>query len=98
MYGWGLRCRMGGGGGGERLILQGPVLTLYQLLQFGWRHQLQCSDAAMGGSRLHLDTLQYQIISDTLPVNYTVEPGYNDIGLHDISPIASYILWYQLTF
>jgi hypothetical protein len=26
----------------------------------------------------------------------TVEPGYNDIGLCDISPIASDILWYQL--
>jgi hypothetical protein len=26
----------------------------------------------------------------------TVEPGYNDIGLYDTSPIASDILWYQL--
>jgi hypothetical protein len=26
----------------------------------------------------------------------TVEPGYNDVVLHDISPIASYVLWYQL--
>jgi hypothetical protein len=26
----------------------------------------------------------------------TVEAGYNDIGLHDTSPIASDILWYQL--
>jgi hypothetical protein len=25
-----------------------------------------------------------------------VEPGYNDIGLYDTSPIASDILWYQL--
>jgi hypothetical protein len=27
----------------------------------------------------------------------TVEPGYNDIGLYDISSIASDILWDQLT-
>jgi hypothetical protein len=27
---------------------------------------------------------------------YTVEPGYNDIGLYDTSPIASDILLYQL--
>jgi hypothetical protein len=27
---------------------------------------------------------------------YTVEPGYNDIALHDTSLIASDILWYQL--
>jgi hypothetical protein len=26
----------------------------------------------------------------------TVEPGYNDIGLCDISSITSAILWYQL--
>jgi hypothetical protein len=26
----------------------------------------------------------------------TVEPGYNDIGLHDTSPITSDIQWYQL--
>ena len=26
----------------------------------------------------------------------TVEPGYNDIGLYDTSPITSDILWYQL--
>ena len=26
----------------------------------------------------------------------TVEPGYNDIGLHDTSSIASNIVWYQL--
>jgi len=25
----------------------------------------------------------------------TVEPGYNDIGLYDTSPIASDFLWYQ---
>jgi hypothetical protein len=25
-----------------------------------------------------------------------VEPGYNDIGLHDTSSIASDILWHQL--
>jgi hypothetical protein len=25
-----------------------------------------------------------------------VEPGYNDIGLYDTSPITSDILWYQL--
>jgi hypothetical protein len=25
-----------------------------------------------------------------------VEPGYNDIALYNISPIESYILWYQL--
>ena len=25
----------------------------------------------------------------------TVEPGYNDIGLYDVSHIASDILWYQ---
>jgi hypothetical protein len=24
-----------------------------------------------------------------------VEPGYNDIGLYDTSPVASDILWYQ---
>jgi hypothetical protein len=29
-------------------------------------------------------------------VLYNVEPGYNDIGLYDISPIESHILWYQL--
>jgi hypothetical protein len=27
---------------------------------------------------------------------YTVEPGYNDIGLYDTSTIASDILWYKL--
>jgi hypothetical protein len=27
---------------------------------------------------------------------YAVEPGYNDIGLYDTSPIVSGILWYQL--
>jgi hypothetical protein len=27
---------------------------------------------------------------------YTVEPGYNDIGLYDTSSITSDILWYQL--
>jgi hypothetical protein len=27
---------------------------------------------------------------------YTVEPGYNSIGLSDTSSIASDILWYQL--
>jgi len=27
---------------------------------------------------------------------YTVKPGYNDIGLYDTPPIASDILWYQL--
>jgi hypothetical protein len=27
---------------------------------------------------------------------FTDEPGYNDIGLYDISPIASDILSYQL--
>jgi hypothetical protein len=27
---------------------------------------------------------------------YTVEPGYNDIGLHDTSSIALDTLWYQL--
>jgi hypothetical protein len=26
----------------------------------------------------------------------TVEPGYNDIGLYDTSPIVSDILWYKL--
>ena len=26
----------------------------------------------------------------------TVEPGYNDIGLNETSPITSGILWYQL--
>jgi hypothetical protein len=25
-----------------------------------------------------------------------LEPGYNDIGLYDTSPIASDILWFQL--
>jgi hypothetical protein len=29
-------------------------------------------------------------------VKNTVEPGYNDIGLYDTSPIASDIVWYQL--
>jgi hypothetical protein len=28
----------------------------------------------------------------------TVEPGYNDIGLYDTSPIQSDILWYQLIY
>ena len=27
---------------------------------------------------------------------YRVEPGYNDIDLYDISPVASDIPWYQL--
>jgi hypothetical protein len=27
---------------------------------------------------------------------YTVEPGYNDTGLYDTSPIETDILWYQL--
>ena len=27
---------------------------------------------------------------------FTFEPGYSDIGLCDISSIASYILWYEL--
>jgi hypothetical protein len=27
---------------------------------------------------------------------YTIKPGYNDIGLCDISLIESDILWYQL--
>jgi hypothetical protein len=27
----------------------------------------------------------------------TIEPGYNDIGLYDTSPIASDMLWYPLT-
>jgi hypothetical protein len=31
-----------------------------------------------------------------LQATYTVEPGYNDIGLYDTSLIASDILWYQL--
>jgi hypothetical protein len=26
----------------------------------------------------------------------TIEPGYNNIGLYDTSPIVSDILWYQL--
>jgi hypothetical protein len=26
----------------------------------------------------------------------TVEPGYDDIGLYDTSPVAPDILWYQL--
>jgi len=25
-----------------------------------------------------------------------VEPGYNDVGLYDTSPITSDILWYRL--
>jgi hypothetical protein len=29
-------------------------------------------------------------------IQYTLEPGYNDIGLGDTSSIASDILWYQL--
>jgi len=29
-------------------------------------------------------------------LSYTVEPGYNDIGLYDTLSIASYILRYQL--
>jgi hypothetical protein len=29
------------------------------------------------------------------PVESSVEPGYNDIGLYDTSPIASDIVWYQ---
>ena len=28
--------------------------------------------------------------------SYTVEPGYNDIGLYDTPSILSVILWYQL--
>ena len=31
------------------------------------------------------------------PIKSTVELGYNDIALCDISPIVSGILWYQLT-
>jgi hypothetical protein len=34
--------------------------------------------------------------SQVLRVLYTVEPGYNDIGLYDTSSIASDILWYQV--
>jgi hypothetical protein len=33
---------------------------------------------------------------DLGPPNYTVEPGYNDIGFYDPSPITSDILRYQL--
>jgi len=29
------------------------------------------------------------------PVN-TAEPGYNDIGLHEDSPMDSDFLWYQI--
>jgi len=32
----------------------------------------------------------------TQNVSYTVEPGYNDVGYNDISPIESDFLWYQL--
>ena len=27
---------------------------------------------------------------------FTVEPGYNDVGLCDTSPVVSDTLWYQL--
>jgi hypothetical protein len=28
-------------------------------------------------------------------IEIAVDPGYNDIGLYDTSPIASSIMWYQ---
>ena len=31
-----------------------------------------------------------------LVLHSTTEPGYNDIDLYDILPIASDILWFQL--
>jgi hypothetical protein len=34
--------------------------------------------------------------SVVLYIQSSVEPGYNDIGLYDISRIESDILWYQL--
>jgi hypothetical protein len=40
---------------------------------------------------VYKDNVQYLVIK-----TYTVEPGYNIIGLYDTSSIASDILWYQL--
>ena len=37
--------------------------------------------------------VQCQLYYD-LTLQYTVEPGYNVIGLYDTSPITSHILWY----
>ena len=37
-----------------------------------------------------------QIPEVAFSTQYTVELGYNDIGLYDISCITSDILWYQL--
>jgi hypothetical protein len=34
--------------------------------------------------------MQFLILKN---IAYTVEPGYNDIGLYDTSPIPSEILW-----
>jgi hypothetical protein len=44
-------------------------------------------------------SLCYDIIIYKLCIRHnttTVEPGYNDIGLYETSPITSDILWYQL--
>jgi hypothetical protein len=32
---------------------------------------------------------------EVILISYTVEPGYNDIGLYYASRIESHILWYQ---
>jgi hypothetical protein len=39
--------------------------------------------------------IRYHTVSVAQFLN-AVEPGYNDIGLHDTSSITSDILWYQL--
>jgi hypothetical protein len=41
---------------------------------------------------LHVWCLFYYDIN----LQYTVEPGYNDIGLYNTSPITSDIQWYLL--
>jgi len=36
------------------------------------------------------------VLQTSSVLSCTVEPGYNDIGLYDTSPITSDIMWYQL--
>jgi hypothetical protein len=56
---------------------------LYSTADRQWRHQTR-----------QTNTQHVPLTSGT--TDYTVEPGYNDIGLYDTPSIASGILWYQL--
>jgi len=40
--------------------------------------------------------VKYRVVCQHISFIYAVEPGYNDIGLCDTSPIASDILWCHL--